>query len=288
VTGGTYDRIYDLTDAGLPAPPVDGGPTGESEPATISSFRLDKYLVTVGRFRSFVAAWSGGAGYLPAPGSGKHAHLNGGQGLAVGGGTASYEPGWLESSNGGVTPTDSNLVCLPGYATWTPAPAGQESLPINCVTWQEAYAFCIWDGGFLPSEAEWEYAAAGGNEQREYPWGATDPGTAYEYAIYGCTYPNGNELCTGNGNLAPVGTAPRGAGRWGQLDLAGEVYEWTLDWYGPYTSSCVDCANLTQGSNRVIRGGDYAYDATYLIPSNRGNNPPGRMNGIGFRCARIP
>ena len=49
---------------------------------------------------------------------------------------------------------------------------------MNCVNWFEAYAFCIWDGGFLPSDTEWEYAAAGGSLQREYPWGSTAPGTA--------------------------------------------------------------------------------------------------------------
>jgi formylglycine-generating enzyme required for sulfatase activity len=48
----------------------------------------------------------------------------------------------------------------------------------------EAYAFCIFDGGFLPTETEWEYAAAGGSEQRDYPWGWTLPGASEQYAIY--------------------------------------------------------------------------------------------------------
>ena len=59
---------------------------------------------------------------------------------------------------------------------------------MNCINSYEAVAFCIWDGGFLPTLSEWGYAAAGGNEQREYPWGATAPGTANQYAIYNCYY----------------------------------------------------------------------------------------------------
>ena len=97
--------------------------------------------------------------------------------------------------------------CDATHATWTASSTGgQENLPINCVNWYEAYAFCIWDGGFLPSEAEWEYAAAGGSEQRQYPWGTTAPGTMNQYAIYGSYY-------TGNSTgLAPVGTAAAGRG----------------------------------------------------------------------------
>jgi sulfatase modifying factor 1 len=199
----------------------------------VSSFRLDQYEVTVARFRQFVGAWKGGQRYVPTLGSGRHEHLNGGRGLRVVGGA--YEPGWTQPDTSALAPSDGNLNCDPRDATWTPVPAANERLPMNCVRWAEAQAFCIWDGGFLPSEAEWEYAAAGGDEQRKYPWGATSPGVSSNYAIYGCLYPSGPAVpgstvgvCNG-GNLPPVGTAQLGVARWGQLDLGGGLWEWTLD-----------------------------------------------------------
>jgi hypothetical protein len=83
VCGGTFDRWY--SNEG-------GDPVGAGGPATVSDFRLNKYLVTVGRFRRFVAAWRGG--YYPAAGSGKHAYLNGGQGLENNWFDGEYETGW--------------------------------------------------------------------------------------------------------------------------------------------------------------------------------------------------
>src|SRR5208337_5313332 len=83
---------------------------------------------------------------------------------------------------------NAHLTCAQQHSTWTPSPGTQENLPVGCVTWYEAYAFCIWDGGFLPSGAEWEYAAAGVSQQREYPWGSTAPGTGNQYAIYNSQY----------------------------------------------------------------------------------------------------
>jgi formylglycine-generating enzyme required for sulfatase activity len=283
VAGGSYDRTY--------ANPG-SGPTGESDPSSVSEFRLDKYEVTVGRFRAFVAAWNGGAGYTPPAGSGKHAHLNGGQGL-VDAVTGAYETGWLAGDDDNLALTDANLgSCVTSgvpYATWTPSAGNDETLPINCVNWYEAYAFCIWDGGFLPSEAEWEYVAAGGSQQREYPWGSTAPGTGSEYAIYGCDYPSGAGSCTGLVNFAPVGTATLGAGVWGQLDLAGSVMEWNLDWYAAYVDPCADCAYLTSSSDRVKRGGALSYDlASLLPPARNSSDPTSRDNAIGLRCARTP
>ena len=289
VTGGTYYRSYD-PGYDPPALAASGGPTSEADPATVSRFRLDNYLVTVGRFRQFVSAWS--AGWQPAAGSGKHAHLNGGLGLVNGGSPANYETGWATSDDASVAPTAANLACSPtSYPTWTPSAGSQESLPINCVNWYEAYAFCTWDGGFLPSEAEWEYAAAGGAEQREYPWGTTDPGTSSQYAIYLCYYPNGSPLCTGTANIAPVGTAALGAGLWGQLDMAGGVDEWNLDWRAEYTDPCTDCAALTSASDRVVRGGFFGYDSSDLLPAARYDAfraPSARDYRVGFRCARAP
>jgi sulfatase modifying factor 1 len=283
VPGGSFFRTYDpAIDGGVQVLP-DGGPTAESGLAIVSGYRLDKYLVTVGRFRDFVSAL--GAGWLPMPTGGKHAHLNGGKGLAgSGGGT---EPGWAMSDNANLTPTDTTLACEPTYPTWTNPAANNENLPINCVNWWEAYAFCIWDEGFLPSEAEWEYAAAGGSEQREYPWGNAAPGLMY--AIYNSEYTMPTGSCPGTGCLAPVGTPSQGAARWGQLDLVGEVYEWALDYDGPFTSPCVDCADFTPLMYRSGRGGSFVAGAPGLRPPTFGSADPAKPKAaIGFRCARTP
>jgi sulfatase modifying factor 1 len=312
VAGGTYDRSFSVTSAG-----TFGGGT---DPATVSSLRLDKYEVTVGRFRQFVKAWNGGNGWTPSAGSGKHTHLNGGRGLADSAMAGGYEPGWVPSDSASIAPTSANLACDPdppyANATWTPSATPSDDLPINCVTWQEAYAFCIWDGGFLPSEAEWEYAATGGSLQRAFPWGAKPP--TCPYAVFGCCYPNQIELGSDDGgpgcaggvtNVAPVGTPLAGAGRWGQLDLGGNVWEWNLDrpnvalescGFSCYVNPCADCAYLpetvdlsfSEGNTRIIRGG--GFDSSVgpwngLPVYQRYSEPPiDRRDDVGFRCARSP
>jgi formylglycine-generating enzyme required for sulfatase activity len=245
-------------------------------------------------------------------GSGKHTHLNGGMGLKNSASPGTYETGWNSPDWNAYV----DIADLPdGGAiswSWTPSPEGNENLPINSLGWYASYAFCIWDGGFLPSEAEWEYAAAGGGEQRKYPWGSTDPGTSNQYAIYGCFY---NRLgpvtqcrragdCSG-GNIAAVGTATLGAGLWGQLDLAGNVYEWTLDtspiYVGPcvypsYPNPCVDCFNFAPSSIPIwiTRGGFACSDGADLLPTHRDGLQASTLRSIapgdfnGFRCARTP
>ena len=274
VTGGTFDRSYDgvtYTDA--------------SYPATVSDFKLDKYEITVGRFRQFVAAWD--AGWRPAQGDGKHRHLNGGQGLADFGNVGSYEAGWNTSwaSNLAAAKSawDTNLASfLCSSSAWTSAAGPNEKRPINCVEWYEVAAFCIWDGGFLPSEAEWNYAAAGGSEQRAYPWSSPSTSTTIDatYAVY----------ATG-GTTAEVGSkSTKGNGKWGQADLAGNVREWNLDLYSsPYVAGCDNCAMLASSSTRVVRGSDSGESASTLLASLRGwATPTVRVGMNGARCSRTP
>jgi formylglycine-generating enzyme required for sulfatase activity len=291
--GGPFYRTYFWN---TPA-----GPQQEADPATISGFRLDKYPVTVGRYRQFVAAWNNPPAYKPPAGSGKHTHLNGGQGLVnVDSGGPAYEPGWQTSDNGYIYPASPCATQYAAYATWTSAAGNNENLPINCVNWQEAYAFCIWDGGFLPSNAELEYVMAAGTQQREYAWGETPPGTNNQYTIAGCYYPNpaasgGTYMsCTGFSNIAPVGSAPLGLGLWGQLDLTGEISVWVLDWYSMTLGNpCTDCAFLTQPTTnqwRDFRGSsfDTALNSLPTYGTTGAATPSYPPYETGIRCARTP
>jgi formylglycine-generating enzyme required for sulfatase activity len=279
VSGGTFYRGYDAVTF-----------TDKTSPATVSDFRLDKYEITVGRFRKFVEAALGG--YRPAQRSGRHLHVNGGKGLAVAGADAglAYELGW-DASWGDKFELrqqdwDAGLYCAsPPYSTWSTVHA--DGHPINCITWYQAYAFCIWDGGFLPSEAEWNYAASGGSEQRVYPWSTPPTSTAITCAF--ADYVNGIASCVQTGTK-DVGSTLNGAGAWGHVDLAGNVGEWVLDVYvTPYPTPCTDCAALGPGASNVARGGGFTDEASGLFNSVRNDFPPNSRDQIvGARCARAP
>ncbi len=266
VQGGTYYRSYDGVTH-----------SDDSNPATVSCFRLDRFAVTVGRFRAFVQAGLGTQESPPDAGDGAHPLI--------------AASGWQSSWNGEL-PLDqagliSNLKCYADFQTWTDAAGDNEAHPINCVSWYEAFAFCAWDGGRLPTEAEWNYAAAGGDEQREYPWGSgIDP----SYAVYNCTG-NGDPKpnCVFEDILSVGSRSPKGDGRWGQADLAGSMGEWNLDWHADYVNPCHDCANLAQATYRVRRSGSWIKDAEYLRAANRDSYTPAEhRNYIGLRCARTP
>lgn len=279
IDAATFSRSYDKVTF-----------TDPKYKARVTSFRLDKYEVTVGRFRRFVDAVV--AGYRPPAGSGKHTHLAGGAGLVstAGGNEAGWDSTWdsnLPKTLADWTSTKA-LDCPDG--TWT---GGDDRRPVGCLTWYQAYAFCIWDGGFLPSEAEWNYAAAGGLEQRAYPWGATAPSATY--AAFQCNVSGGT--CKGSLSFAPVGSKPAGNGLFGQSDLAGNVMEWVLDWLpadhltNRYAeTSCLDCANLARSEpTKSIRGGSYSNNPDKLLVGERDfASPEWLLANIGARCARAP
>jgi formylglycine-generating enzyme required for sulfatase activity len=246
VPGGTFNRSND-----------------SAFPATVSSVRVDKYETTVGRFRRFVEAYPGS---MPAPGSGKNPNNP-------------SDPGFTYNA---LLPADAaalteDLAC--GGETWTDMVLEEESMPINCVNWYEAYAFCIWDGGRLPTEAEWNYVAAGGNEQRPYPWSTspTDEAISPSNAVY-----NPYEV-------AEVGSrSPAGDGRWGHTDLAGNLEEWVQDVEDDYIVPCNDCANLSAAGDEA-RGGNFQDMAVDLLTSRRESlRAIQRAFTRGFRCVRAP
>jgi sulfatase modifying factor 1 len=261
-------------------PPALGCYTSPEHPATVSAFRLDKYLVTVARFQTFLAAIRA-SGWRPPFGSGRHVHLAGGRGLRDVGAGGAFETGWSGAWSDGTLAQDpgDNDNTLPAH-------------PINGVTWAQAYAFCIWDGGFLPSEAEWNYAAAGGDEQRVYPWSV--PPSDATLSCDRAAYTESPDMCFASGAYLVGAKSPAGDGRWGHADLAGLRGEWTLDWLRPYVEPCVDGANLQAPTDaelagaapsRVVRG--YAHLGApappSLLTSLRGDDS---FKWIGFRCAR--
>jgi formylglycine-generating enzyme len=275
IPGGTFYRSYDAA--------TDDMYTSMSYPATISSFVLDKYEVTVGRFRKFVEAQQGTQQHPPAAGSGAHPHIT--------------SSGWDASWNSSLVASTAALVaavkCDATYQTWTDVPGANENLPINCVDWYEAEAFCVWDGAFLPSEAEWNYAASGGNEQRAYPW--SNPPSSLTVDCSYANYDNSTGLCVADGTNHVGSTSPKGDGKWGQTDLAGSLWEWTLDWYASTypTTTCIDCANLDPGSScpicpaRSVKGGSFSRNAPAIRAAGRGFSvPDGRASEFGIRCAR--
>jgi formylglycine-generating enzyme required for sulfatase activity len=259
----------------------DGNALADEKPAhdaTLSAFTLDELEVTVGRFRRFVEAFDG---TLPTPGLAAHPQIAG--------------SGWQTAFTAEMPATraalEEALSCDVGaYQTWTTAVGARESFPINCVNWYVAFAFCAWDGGRLPSEAEWERAASGGADERLSPWGAAAPDYAL-HAVANCRG-DGSAGCAPSDLLA-VGSRPGGAGYFGHLDLAGSLWEWTLDHYDATfyqsLSTCTDCADLSGSTPRVIRGGNFTSLPKNLRATGRASKPPGVTDPYaGFRCARSP
>ncbi|MFO0601680.1 MAG: SUMF1/EgtB/PvdO family nonheme iron enzyme [Polyangiales bacterium] len=239
---------------------------------TVAPFVLDATEVTVGRFRRF---WADGH---PAPT-----------------GPVAYPVGMV--TPGAVTaPTfERSSACYWQLATEVPPSLASalDAHPINCVDWYTALAFCAWDGGRLPTEAEWEYAARGQfGDDRPFPWGTDLPTGASGVA---CTHAQWND-CPGEDGVGTRRVASFDATA-GIFDLAGNVGEWTADVYAAYDdprcwarSPRADplCAD---GPSEVHTGRGGTWGSSSVPTSLRGSSRyslPATMRSslYGFRCAR--
>jgi formylglycine-generating enzyme required for sulfatase activity len=259
--GGTYYRSYDGVDH-----------LDQSFPATVSDFYLDKYEVTVGRLRTFVSAGMGTRTNPPAEGAGAHPRIAG----------SGWRSAWNTELAADAAALKADLKCYASYQTWTDAPGANEKKAANCVDWYTAFAFCVWDGGRIATEAEWMYAASGGSEQRYYPWSSPPSSTTIDesYAAY-C-----GKTCW---SMQDVGLRPKGDGKWGHSDLGGNAWEWTLDWNSSAVPvPCHDCAVLDGGTWRNARSGAYNDLAATLRSATRHVYAPDYHGIIGLRCARTP
>jgi formylglycine-generating enzyme required for sulfatase activity len=183
----------------------------------------------------------------------------------------------------------------PAHRSRRPAWAGDDH-PVVLVTSLEAIRFCEWLSGRerkryrLPTEAEWEFAAKG-MEGRRYPWGGElNAGDLANFADARTKFTWRDPVIDdGWAETSPVGYYPKGASPFGLLDMAGNVWEWCLDFYAPYTArSKANPTGGPRGTQRVYRGGSWKSKPSNLRCAARGyNSPTYSANDVGFRIVCI-
>jgi formylglycine-generating enzyme len=259
--------------------PADG--EGPVRPVVLKPFWIDTLAVSNERFAAFVDA----TGYL----------------------TDAERYGW-SFVFGGLLPEDFEPTRGAAQAPWWRQvyganwrqPEGPHSSiieermdhPVVHVSWQDATSYCAWVGMRLPTEAEWEYTARGGLEQKRYAWGdELKPDGKWRCNIWQGVFPLHNTLEDGYLGTAPVDSFPPNG--FGLHNVSGNVWEWCSDWFHPTfhgDGPRTDPMGPSFGQAKVIRGGSYlchdSYCNRYRVAARSSNTLDSSTGNMGFRCVK--
>lgn len=271
---------------------------------TVDGFWMDRYTVTTAQFRAFVEATN----YLTFAERTPNAedYKNADPALLV--------PASIVFSK----PTRRFDLRNP-YTWWRYVPGanwhhpegsassidGREQHPVVHIAYEDALAYAHWAGKDLPSEAEWEFAAWGGLAGTEYAWGDTFmPGGQAMANTWHGEFPIENSLADGFEGIAPVGSFPPNG--YGLYDMIGNVWEWTVDWYGDHSQSTKTCCSIRNPRGvtkeqsydpqmpevhiprKVAKGGSYLCAPNYCRRYRPAARIPQTLDNstchLGFRC----